>query len=225
MKIHIFYRHYSITDTDHRGRPPWFNFETCFVNLIRTLTPSTELHVVYDGDIKDNWINKYKNKFILHEIEAGADQSSFFQTWGIAKECNIPNNDLIYFLENDYLHQQKWVEKVIELFSKYNLLHYVSLYDHNDKYFSTYDHLLSKVITTQTHHWRTTPSTCGSFIVKKELFNLDYDIHTTIVGDHNKFIDLHDKRQRMVLTPIPGLSTHCMDGLMSPTIDWEKLNA
>ena len=41
--------------------------------------------------------------------------------------------------------------------------------------------------------------------------------------DHNKFIKLSDERDRFILTPIPGLSTHCVDGLLSPTIEWNKI--
>lgn len=225
MKIHIFYRHYNISKRDSKGRPPWFDFENCFKNLLKTIqNENVELHVVFDGDIKDNWINNYSSKFTTHQIEANEDQKSFWKTWEIAKNTKINENDLIYFLENDYLHKKGWVDKIIELFNKYNLLHYVSLYDHNDKYLPIYDDLVSKILTTDSHHWRTTPSTCGSFIVKKQLFDLDYDVHTTTRGDHNKFIDLYNERQRLVITPIPGLSTHCMDGLMSPTINWEEIN-
>ena len=224
MKIHIFYRHYNVTGTDHRGRPSWFNFEKCFQNLLSTIEnkPIT-LHVVMDGE-GENWIDKYSSHYTIHNIKAGADQSSFFQTWDIAKNSNIEQEDLIYFLENDYLHLQGWSEKIIELFEKYDLMHYISLYDHNDKYSQNYDDLLSKIITSKSHHWRTTPSTCGSFIIKKQLFDLDFDIHTNVIGDHNKFIDLYNQRNRMVITPIPGLSTHCMEKLLSPTINWEKIN-
>ena len=85
-----------------------------------------------------------------------------------------------------------------------------------------YDDLVSKIFITENHHWRTTASACGSFIVNKELFNLDYDINTSVEGDHNKFMLLNEQRNRMVITPIPGLSTHCVEGLMSPTINWEE---
>jgi hypothetical protein len=115
-----------------------------------------------------------------------------------------------------------WVEKVIDLFSTFSGLSYVSLYDHNDKYFlSMYENLVSKIITTKTHHWRTTPSTCGSFIISKQILDEDFDILSTMVGDHNKFLWLNQNRERSVITPIPGLSTHCMVGLMSPTINWK----
>jgi len=223
--IHIFYRHYNIETTDNKGRPKWFNFQKCFENLLNTIEGNdVQLHVIMDGDCKNNFIRKYKDKYILHEIKAGNDQSSFFQTWKIAKNTPMKSTDLVYFIENDYLHINGWVEKVIELFSTYKLLHYVSLYDHNDKYFlSMYENLMSKIFVTNSHHWRTTPSTCGSFIITRELLELDYDIHTSVNGDHNKFLQLYNERNRMVITPIPGLSTHCMLNLMSPTIKWEEI--
>ena len=42
-------------------------------------------------------------------------------------------------------------------------------------------------------------------------------------GDHNKWLWLNENRERFVFTPLPGLSTHCMDGLLSPTINWEEI--
>ena len=225
MKIHIFYRHYNTSGNDNRGRPQGFDFEKCFINLLDTIKDTNvELHIVFDGNIESNFINKYKDQFITHQIKAGNDQSSFSQTYSLAKDTPIGESDLIYFLENDYLHTQGWVNKLIELFSTYKLLHYVSLYDHNDKYFlPQYEDLVSKVFVTNNHHWRTTPSTCGSFIITRELLELDYDIHTSVSGDHNKFLQLAEERSRMVITPIPGLSTHCVEGLMSPTINWENI--
>jgi len=224
MKIHIFYRQYNILG-NQKGRPKFFDFEKCFVNLLNTIEgKNVDLHVVMDGRPETNFVNKYKDKVTqFHQIEAGKDQVSFFKTWEIAKNIETEDNDLIYFLENDYIHVDGWVDKIIELFSTYNLPHYVSLYDNKDKYLlPMYDDLVSKIFITENHHWRTTASACGSFIVNKELFNLDYDINTSVEGDHNKFMLLNEQRNRMVITPIPGLSTHCVEGLMSPTINWEE---
>jgi hypothetical protein len=87
-----------------------------------------------------------------------------------------------------------------------------------------YDDLVSKIFTSSTHHWKTTPSTCGSFVISKQIFEEDYNEHTTISGDHNKFLYLTSNKNRFILTPLPGLSTHCMEGLMSPTINWKQIN-
>jgi len=226
MKIHIFYRHYNIEGSDYKNRPEWFDFEKCFINLLNTIEgKNVDLHLIMDGNIENNFVKKYQDKYTLHTIDAKSDQISFWETWKIAKETLIEEKDLIYFLENDYLHVENWVEKITELFSTFQGLNYISLYDHNDKYFlPMYDDLVSKIFVSSTHHWRTTPSTCGSFVISKQMFEEDYNEHTTISGDHNKFLYLTSNKNRFVLTPIPGLSTHCMEGLISPTINWKQIN-
>ena len=225
MKLHIFYRHYNVQGTDNRNRPSWFDYEKCYDNLTSTINfnKNVKINIVYDGK-EENWIKKKKfNKF--YEINAREDMKSFWETVKIANtDKSIEDNDLIYFLENDYMHVTGWVEKIFELFQTYTGLDYVSLYDHNDKYFlPMYDSLTSKIFTSPSHHWRTTPSTCGSFITTKQRLNEDFDILSTMRGDHNKWLWLNENRNRFVFTPLPGLSTHCMNGLLSPTIKWEDI--
>lgn len=224
MNINIFYRHYNVEGTDNRDRPSWFDFEKCFVNLIDTIQyKNVKLHLIMDGDVENNFVGKYKDSYTLHSISAGNDHNSFWKTWEIVRRLDLEENDLIYFLENDYLHTYSWVDKIFELYQTYDNLSYVSLYDHNDKYTAPmYDDLFSKIISTKTHHWRTTPSTCGSFIIKKNIFEEDYNDHVNVFGDHEKFLSLKRTKGRTVITPIPGLSTHCMNNLLSPTIDWKK---
>jgi hypothetical protein len=226
-KIHIFYRHYNIQGRDFKGRPHWFDFEKCFINLLKTIEgKNVDLHLIMDGSIDTNFIKNYKDKYTLHSVQAGSDYGSYLETYKYIKTLDIGDNDLIYFLENDYLHVEGWVEKILDLFSIYSNLNYVSLYDHGDKYFDpAYDDLVSKIFTSNNHHWRTIPSTCGSYVISKNIFLEDEDINTGGPGDHYKFLHLNEIRDRFVLTPIPGLSTHCMEGLLSPTINWEKINS
>jgi len=224
MKIHIFYRHYNTTtpSVHPAHRPEGFSYEKSFKSLLDSIKgyPNVKLTVMMDGTKEDTFLKNYDVD--VYEFEGGSDNASFFETVRYAKNKDIGDNDLVYFLENDYLHVPGWVEKITELFSLFSGLSYVSLYDHNDKYFlSMYENLVSKIITTKTHHWRTTPSTCGSFIIPKQILDEDFDILSTMVGDHNKFLWLNQNRERSVITPIPGLSTHCMVGLMSPTINWK----
>lgn len=226
MKIHIYYRH-AVTNSPGRWRPLWFNYENCFKNLLKTIKgyDNIDLTLALDGDINQDFTKNYQDKFTLFSTNYKSSLLSYRALLEHIKEQPMEPNELIYFLENDYLHVDDWVEKIHTLFNTYQELNYVSLYDHNDKYFlPLYDDLVSKIFTTQNHHWRTTPSTCGSFIITRDLFDKDYDIQSTFEGDHNTFLWLNENRNRFVLTPIPGLSTHCMEGLLSPTIDWEKIN-
>jgi hypothetical protein len=226
MNIHIFYSHYSVTHTDNKNRPSWFDYEKCFINLINTIKDkdNIKLNILMDGKIDSNWISKYKTLYNYYEFIGGNIDTITKEVYKFIKNYKCDSDDLIYILENDYLHLKFWDEKLIELYSTFQNLNYISLYDHNDKYFlPQYENLTSKIFTTNSHHWRTVPSTCGSFIVPKKIFDEDYEIQTTIIGDHNKHIYLNEHRNRFILTPIPGLSTHCADGLMSPTIDWSKI--
>jgi hypothetical protein len=227
--IHIFYSHYNVEGKDNKSRPEWFDYERCFVNLLETIKNSDNVtvHVVMDGKIENNWIKKYQDHFIGHEI-VGKDMIGVtLNLYNLVRDLQCDNDDLIYILENDYLHIEGWVEQVRTLYSEFSPLSYVSLYDHNDKYFlPMYDDLVSKIWTTSTLHWRSTPSTCGSYITTKKIFIEDYNDHTGVtvpIGDHHKWVFLSSTKNRFVITPIPGLSTHCMEGLCSPTINWKKL--
>lgn len=227
--IKILYSHLNVSGTDFKMRPQFFDFERCFQNLI-TNTHGVEIHVIYDvtrGGVEQNWINKYRNSCTIHEIQGGTMESAAMEMYKIAKDLseNMKDDELFYFLENDYLHVDNWVDEVEELYRTFgSALNYISLYDHNDKYFEQYGDLISKIVTTNSHHWRTTPSTCGSYIVSKKIFLEDYNTHTEVIGDHNKWIYLNTNKGRFILSPIPGLSTHCMEGLMSPTINWQQIN-
>jgi hypothetical protein len=248
MKINIFYRHYNSIDDRSNGqgkhgtifnnkttgetivtpiRPKWFNYEDCFRNLLDTIKgKDVELHLIMDGDVEEGFMKNYKDHFTLHTIKAGSDQTSFNKTWEIAKSLETKDDELFYFLENDYLHVSHWVDNIVDVFEiNPGLMHYVSLYDHKDKYIlASYKDLVSRVVIFKNQHWRSTPSTCGSFIVGKSLLKEDYDIQTSFKGDHEKFLHLNNIRDRAVLSPIPSLSTHCMSNLEAPIINWETIN-
>tara|TARA_R110000803_G_scaffold64289_1_gene125209 strand:- start:1667 stop:2428 length:762 start_codon:yes stop_codon:yes gene_type:complete len=248
MKINIFYRHYNSVDDRFNGqgkhstifndestgesikvpiRPKWFSYEDCFRNLLDTIKgKDVELHLIMDGDVEKGFMKNYKDHFTLHTIKAGSDQRSFNKTWEVAKSLETKDDELFYFLENDYLHVSHWVDNIIDVFeTNPDIMHYISLYDHNDKYIlASYQDLVSRVVIFNNQHWRSTPSTCGSFIIGKSLLKEDYDIQTSFNGDHEKFLHLNNIRGRCVLSPIPSLSSHCMSGLEAPIIDWETIN-
>lgn len=228
--IHIIYAHYNVEGRGNKFRPQWFNYEKCFQNLLATTKDAQNItiHLVMDGKVSDNWIEKYKEHFVIYETVGGGMESVTHNVYNVIKNLECSSTDLVYILENDYLHVDNWLEKVNTIFDTYQGIDYISLYDHGDKYFlPMYDDLVSKVYTTADHHWRTTPSTCGSFITTKQVLDEDFNDHTGVtfpIGDHYKWLFLAESKGRSVLTPIPGLSTHCMEGLLSPTIDWEIIN-
>jgi len=97
-----------------------------------------------------------------------------------------------------------------------------------------YSDLRSKIIITNSHHFRTTPSTCGSFLVRNDVLQEDLGYHkllpnllyniTDVPVDHGKFLILNTLKNRQIFSALPGLSTHCLNNLLSPNTDWKIIS-
>lgn len=243
-KIHIY-----LMDTSHNkpnsGRPEWFDYEKCFLNLIKTMDPDRcTLNVIFDGDPKGHYLENALDKITLHEVDCGGERNTEMAFKTAQKDDNIDENDLIYILENDYAHRDGWVDATLDLCDVSGGGHYISLFDHNDKYifcmsqkqiqqlrsqgvvvedhWGLYRDLQSKIYATNYCHWREVPNTCGSFILHKKIFDLDLDVHTSGEADNTRFGKLTKERGRKILTPMPGYSTHCQVPFLSPVVSWEK---
>lgn len=237
----IFYRHVHVksdkTSRDpNKRRPEWFTHEVCFQNLLSTirldpLAHRVKLVIVYDGSVEDftsDFIAGYyaNDSFGLNIqfIRGGSDHNSFVITFSLARSSELRNDDLVYMLENDYMHQYGWISKVFELYETGIPFDYVSLYDHRDKYdYEMYANLKSKLFYSRTHHWRSAPSTCASFILKKSILDRDYGVFTSGMTDYYFFSKLIGEVGRVLLTPVPGLATHSMAGYLSPAVEWAEL--
>jgi hypothetical protein len=245
MNLHIYYRHYDTATGALKRRPTWFSYEQCLSNLLKTISVSAErkifLTIVFDGTqeryendfsshLLSTWANKNKNINLSHAIiSAGSDKSSFAQTVDMAaKNDQILNDDLVYLLENDYLHAEHWLRAVDEIYYSEIQWDYFSLYDHYDKYpfhprfHKKYKALKASLFVTATNHWRSAPSTCGSFLVKAETLRAD-QFFLKRFKDRKLQPLLKLVKGRLLLTAVPGLSTHCMEGLLSPTVDWSRV--
>ena len=189
-----------------------------------------ELTVVFDGDPTDHFVSKYPVKIVT--FEGGTDAKSFINLLDYVLKQDIPDDDIVYLVEDDYIHRPNSLNVLKEVFQNSNVA-YVSLYDHMDKYhpgyFNTYANgFPTQLFCTSTCHWKTTPSTTNSYAMRFSTLKRDKDIHYkycnfgNVVQDHRKFLDLWSTGKSLV-TPIPGYSTHVENGLLSPTIDWIKV--
>lgn len=229
MKIEVFLRQcfYSPNSAlSNRKRPEWFDKIKVFENLKRTIDPDlANLNIIYDehfGLLNETFLS---NEDKIQVINCGNEASSFLKTLEIVESFDFDDETIIYFLEDDYLHRENWCNILLEAFTL--PIHYVSLYDHLDKYLD-YPDLTSKIFHTSSVHWRTVPSTCNTYAAKYGQLKEDMNIHRHfsaaspdgITMDHSKFVQLGNMG-RILVTPLPGYSTHC-DLLHSPTINWEK---
>jgi glycosyltransferase involved in cell wall biosynthesis len=132
-------------------------------------------------------------------------------------------DDIIYLLEDDYLHQPDWLEKFAGLIQSNIHYDYLSLYDHGDNYtLPTHKRFNTELFHTKTHIWRTIFSTCGSFITRVRNIQED-ELALKALPDFQLFLHL-SMHGRVLLAAIPGLSTHAMTGLESPGVDWHAIS-
>jgi len=248
-KIKIYLRQTKINKPNN-GRPEWFDYEKVFKNLLNTTNfKLTDLTVCFDGtkeDYDSHYTIKYENQFAFkiqlintkefngYSYENDGSSKSTSLVSRIIRNDNLPDDNLIYILENDYLHRNYWAEMTLDLFNNYiDENYYISLYDHFDKYIFTYkdrnDHwgmykdLKSKIIVSSYCHWREVPLICSSWIMSKKLFYRDYDLLSCGTSDNTQCGKISELYETKFLSPIPSIATHCQIPFLAPFLDWNKI--
>jgi hypothetical protein len=200
----------------------------CFINLIKTLDPAkVNLTILLDTfhPMQEVHFVKQQTDYPVIEIKQGTETGSFLFLIDYVSKLSLDLETPIYFVEDDYMHKQGWVDILLEGLSIPDI-DYATLYDHRDKYFlPLYQTLHSKIYHTSSCHWRTTPSTTNTFAMKFKTLLRDLEIHRAfslnrrISADHEKFCKLHEMG-RVLVSSIPGWSTHTEPEFASPCIDW-----
>ena len=201
--------------------------------MLNTMDADCKLTVSFDGTLSGSahFLEKdcYTGKFDLFEKKAGTDATSFLNMIEYVNTLDIPDHEVIYFTEDDYLHNATWPVVMREAFDMIDA-DYVTMYDHNDKYFfPMYHELLSKVVCTLHSHWKTVPNTTNTYACLAKTFRRDYATHVKycdmargLCRDFDKFAQL-ESEGKLLINPIPGYSTHCEPQYMSPVVDWETV--
>lgn len=227
--IHVFVRHCHVSSNSAKKiRPSWFTQQKCLENLLKTSDSNTKITVLFDGKKDGHFVTKYPVKIV--ETEGGSDAHSFMNLLKYVLSQSLPDNSIIYFLEDDYSHVPGWCTIMREAFAN-NISEYVTLYDHKDKYFlPMYNTLQSKILITNSCHWRTVPSTTNTYAMrygtlKKHInIHMQYcDLKTRFTRDHQKFLHLNSIGSGLV-SSIPGYSTHCETEYLSPVVKWEDIH-
>lgn len=145
-------------------------------------------------------------------------------------QAHVVVNDHVYLLENDYVHVTGWLSKFEELVASNIRWDYLTLYDHLDKYpelttaadATRYKKLKSRVFCTGSQHWRTTPSTCATYLLPVKVLLEDRRLLELGIADFRLFSILRKARRRTILSPVPSLATHSMIEFLAPTVNWER---
>jgi hypothetical protein len=222
---------YRISDTGYNKiKPTYINNEACLINALNTF--STEKHewlVIADNVSEET--KQMLERYVLNikYVSVGHGAGTF--NLALDEALQSADDEIIYFLENDYLHKPG-ADKILE--EGFDLgYHYVALYDHPDKYINGANPFVedggevTRVMLSNSCHWKLTNSTTMTFAAQVKTLKEDESVfreHTmgSYPKDFEMFLALREK-QRGLITPIPGYSTHGETAWLSPLTDWSKI--
>lgn len=222
---------YRISDAGYnKVKPNYINNENCLKNFI-SVFGYEDLNIIADNISEDTnlMILKYVPRDKIEYVSVGHGAGTFNLALDLALIYN--DDEIIYFIENDYLHKPE-SDKILEEGFKLGS-DYVALYDHPDKYIDGGNPFvegggeITKVFLSDSCHWKLTNSTTMTFAAKVKTLRKDEPIlrkwtSSTHPDDFQMFLELRDK-DRSLITPLPGYSTHGETAWLSPLINWNDI--
>ena len=155
-----------------------------------------------------NFVNNLtqKNKVVTEAMKS--NMSNIYQSMEIAKI----SEDLIYFVEDDYMHKINTIEEMIYSYEKFSSILEKELFlcpaDYPYLYF---DPKNTKIILGNQSHWRKVDQTLCTFLTSKDMIIKHYDkLLSMCTIEHTPFEKpLHDIfKIENCLSPIPSLAVH-----------------
>ena len=217
-----------------KNKYPNINFKTIIVddkskeeNLgkIKKLINTSDLDINIFSLNHENYKDKIKQQ---KNHQTFSNLASLLQCFELGKEHG---EDLIYFIEDDYLHFEPMLEEMIASYeriaSQVNKdifmcpADYPYLYMNNEK---------TNILIGNKRHWRTVSQTLCSFMTTKALLDKYWDnFYNTCLDRHDPFEKYLNEiyKQEFCVSPLKSLSLHLTNvnssyGL-SPFIDYKKL--
>ena len=204
--------------------------------------------VIIDDNSKDENLNKIKEIIkdkdieiipLIHEKYSSivkkqksnqtfSNLASLLQSFEYGKKYG---DDLIFFVEDDYLHFETMLEEMISSFQRISSQldkdifmcpsDYPYLYTNNEK---------TNVLIGNRRHWRSINKTLCTFLTTKNLINRYWDnFYTNCIDRHEPFEKYLNAiyEKELCLSPLKSLSLHLTNinssyGL-APFIDYKKL--
>ena len=190
---------------------------------IKELTESKNIEIVsLNHDSYKTVIKEQKSK------ETFSNLASLMNSFEIAKD---QSEDLIFFIEDDYLHFEPMLEEMIASYEriasqlKKDIFmcpsDYPYLYMNNEK---------TNILIGNKRHWRTVDKTLCTFLTSKDLLNRYWENFRKTCLDRNDPFERYINeiyKDEICISPLKSLSLHLTNinssyGL-SPFIDYKKL--
>jgi len=210
------------------------NFE---IIVTDTNSPDEDIHKIKEllnfSSIKNKFISINLDNF-KNKINPGYSKAKFSNMANFYNSLNIAKNedaDIIYFVEDDYLHSNDAITEMIFSYEKFNsiFLKDIILLPSDYPYLYTKDDD-TKIYLGEKYHWRNVSESLVTFMTSKKLIEKYYD---SLERMGIEWTDPWEKplheiyKSNPCLSPLPSLAIHCANinsvfGV-SPFIDLKKL--
>jgi hypothetical protein len=231
MKIY-----YRISNNSYnKKRLEFATKEYCLSNFLREFNNLENSITIIADNVTDQALMRFIKSCNVNRVEETSLNNAKSFKYILHKSIqDLSDNEFVFFAEDDYLYVPG-SDKIIK--EGLRLADYVSLYDHPDKYmnhseggdnpFIENGGEVTRVILSESTHWKLTNSTTMTFASTVEILKQDLEIwnkhlNTAHPNDFQSFLELREKG-RSLITPIPGLSTHTEVKYLSPLVDWTKI--
>jgi hypothetical protein len=228
---------YRISDAGYsKVKPDYITNEACLKNFCNVFFDNIhDILIIADNVSQEtnDMIQKYISRDQIQYVSVGHGAGTF--NLALDEALKEKDDEVVYFVENDYLHKQqspKIINEGLSLGASF-----VSLYDHPDKYLDpskggnpyceggAED---TRVYLTDSCHWKITNSTTMTFastvetLKRTEPILRKYTNQGHYPDDFKMFLDLREQNELLV-TPLPGYVTHGETAWLSPLTDWSTI--
>lgn len=139
--------------------------------------------------------------------------------------------DLLYFVEDDYLHVPEAISEMLESYAQFSLNlggHPVALFPADDpSFYRAHTFVPSRVVTGSRRHWRTNVQTTCTFFLPRTAFLEHYPVFEELTRngvDEGSSINKLWQGPIVLFTPLPSLAAHLQfSDCIPPLFDWQSL--
>lgn len=246
----VLYRTFS--GENNAPRPSWYSKELCLKSMILSYehlqqkVPAT-FTVLFDGqlNLNDEWTKELKRSveprgLIIESKHSGNCESTINAIYRASEQLD---DNTVIIAEDDYL----WLAPAL-IGIHHSLtqlpIHYSTGYDHPVRYQpdyplgADYPHWHNTIYITEKSHWRTQESTCMTFAASARTIREDLEYFEKYKDngkgrpeDRELFREMQGlgnykykdpDHPRILVNPIPSLSTHVHLPWLAPLVDWES---
>lgn len=230
--MNIFYR---ISNNSYNKQRLPISKEKCLDNFL-SVFKDCNINLIADNVTDETLLSFIKSKqfsnFPFNVEYTSLNNALSFRHCLQRAAAELPLNQAVYFVEDDYLHLPNAKQIILEGLS---VADYCSGYDHPDKYLNANQGgnpkvedggEITRVIITKSTHWKLTNSTTCTFATSTNALQADLPVWEKYTAgsypdDYLAFSELI-KNGRSLITPIPSVSTHIESKWLAPLIDWNK---